>query len=101
MMYVTKDYLYHTNPLTKETQVYRIHHEFKLKIENKKTNKYQAVAWFHLFLSIFIEKDDPFYFNIYLKEKLATEEEKTRFPVISVFAINHKLSLLSVAPLTS
>ena len=93
MMYVTKDYLYHTNPMTKETQVYGVHHEFKYKIETEKEINCQfdrIVAWFHPSSSIFIQTTPNYFFGIYLNEKLATEEEKNKFPMMNVFEYKSK-----------
>jgi len=45
-----------------------------------------------------ISISDPYYFNIYLNEKLAKEEEKTQFPVMIVFNYESQTVFALICP---
>jgi len=81
-MYVTKDYLYYNAGLSRQTQIYGIHHKFKFQTDKQ--------TWFHPSIPIFMQKLDPYRYVFYLNKKLATEEEKLKFGIMKNFKYKSK-----------
>ena len=81
-MYITKDYLYYNSEISRMSQIYGIHHEFKFSTERQ--------LWLHPSIPIAMQKIDAYSSIFYLIEKLATEEEKKKFKKIKEFEYKAK-----------
>lgn len=94
MLYSTKDYLYCTSISSTTTTVFGKNHHFSFQVKNTEDFLFPNqtnLAWFHPSKPIFIQKNNLFYFNIYLQQT-ANEEDQENFPLMRCF--NYKAQSL-------